>query len=187
MGTNFYLISKNKNLMRECFAVETEYVIKDIEYTIVDEPYLGYKIHLSKLSCGWRPLFQRHKTIRTFKELEEFCMKNKNVVSIYDEYDRRYTWKQYYERVYNHSQQKARPCKWIYDIDSFFPNAGPRLQNVLCTKQEAEIYMPFCHREYSEKEKLAKERFHVHERLWYKEKYWEDPDYPFDWTEGKFF
>ena len=123
MGTNFYLISKNKNLMRVCFAVETEYVIKDIEYTIVDEPYLGYKIHLSKLSCGWRPLFQRHKTIRTFKELEEFCMKNKNVVSIYDEYDRRYTWKQYYERVYNHSQQKARPCKWIYDIDSFFPNA----------------------------------------------------------------
>ena len=55
-----------------------------------------------------------------------------------------------------------------------------------CTEQEAEIYMPFCHREYNENEKLAKERFHVHERIWGDEKSWEDPDYPFDWTEGEF-
>lgn len=41
MGTNFYLMSRNKKLMREHFAVETEYDIKDIEYAIVDEPYLG--------------------------------------------------------------------------------------------------------------------------------------------------
>ena len=43
--------------MREYFAVETEYTIKDIEYEIVDEPYLGYEVHLCKLSAGWRPLF----------------------------------------------------------------------------------------------------------------------------------
>ena len=30
MGTNFYLMSRNKKLMREHFAVETEYDIKDI-------------------------------------------------------------------------------------------------------------------------------------------------------------
>ena len=36
MGTNFYLMSRNKKLMREHFAVETEYDIKDIEYAIVD-------------------------------------------------------------------------------------------------------------------------------------------------------
>ena len=47
MGTNFYLMSRNKKLMREHFAVETEYDIKDIEYAIVDEPYLGYEIHLA--------------------------------------------------------------------------------------------------------------------------------------------
>ena len=82
MGTNFYLMSRNKKLMREYFAVETEYTIKDIEYEIVDEPYLGYEVHLCKLSAGWRPLFQRHKTISTSKELEEFCLKNKSMVSI---------------------------------------------------------------------------------------------------------
>lgn len=120
MGTNFYLMSRNKKLMREYFAVETEYTIKDIEYEIVDEPYLGYEVHLCKLSAGWRPLFQRHKTISTFKELEEFCLKNKSMVSIYDEYGRRYTWKQYFKKVYNHSQRKAEPRKWIYDIDPIF-------------------------------------------------------------------
>lgn len=120
MGTNFYLMSRNKKLMREYFAVETEYTIKDIEYEIVDEPYLGYKVHLCKLSAGWRPLFQRHKTISTFKKVEEFCLKNKSMVSIYDEYGRRYTWKQYFKKVYNHSQRKAEPRKWIYDIDPIF-------------------------------------------------------------------
>ena len=51
MGTNFNMMSRNKKLMREYFAVETEYTIKDIEYDIVDEPYLKYKLHLSKLSA----------------------------------------------------------------------------------------------------------------------------------------
>ena len=120
MGTNFYLMSRNKKLMREYFAVETEYTIKDIEYEIVDEPYLWYEVHICKLSAGWRPLFQRHKTISTFKELKEFCLKNKSMVSIYDEYGRRYTWKQYFKKVYNHSQRKAEPRKWIYDIDPVF-------------------------------------------------------------------
>lgn len=53
MGTNFYLMSKSKKLMRENFAVENDYGITDEEYEIVDEPYLGYQVHLNKLSCGW--------------------------------------------------------------------------------------------------------------------------------------
>jgi hypothetical protein len=52
-------------------------------------------------------------------------------------------WKQYFERVYEHSQQKKQPRKWIYDIDSVFLNCGPRLQNVSCTEHEAEIYIAF--------------------------------------------
>ena len=66
MGTNFYLMSKSKKLIRENFAVEKNYGVTDVEYELVDEPYLGYQIHLNKLSCGWRPLFQRHKNIKSF-------------------------------------------------------------------------------------------------------------------------
>ena len=104
MGTNFYLVSKSKKLMRKYFAVEKEYGITEEEYKIVDEPYLAYQVHLNKLSIGWRPLFQRHRAIRTFKELEDFCLENKNIVGIYDEYGKKYTWKQYYDRVYSHSK-----------------------------------------------------------------------------------
>ena len=44
MGTNFYLVSKSKKLMKKYFAVEMEYGITDEEYKIVDEPYLAYPI-----------------------------------------------------------------------------------------------------------------------------------------------
>ena len=117
MGTNYYLMSKSKKLMREYFAVETDYGTTDEEYEIVDEPYLGYQVHLNKLSAGWRPLFQKHKTIKTFKELEEFCLNNNNVVGIYDEYGRKYSWQQYFDRVYSHSQRQPEPFKWVYEID----------------------------------------------------------------------
>ena len=172
--------------MREHFAVETEYTISNEEYEIVDEPYLGYQVHLNKLSAGWRPLFQRHKNIKTFKELEDFCLKYNSVVGIYDEYGKKYAWKQYFDRVFSHSQRPAEPCKWVYEVDTLFKDNGPTLHIVRCSEQEAEIYVPFNHRLYAETEKQARDRFNVHERYWGSMQYWEDPDYPFDWTEGEF-
>lgn len=187
MGTNYYLMSKNKKLIREYFAVETQYGISGEGYEIVDEPYLGYQVHLNKLSAGWRPLFQRHKTIKTFKELEEFCLKNKKSFVIYDEYGKKYTWEQYSDIVFKHSQHQAEPYKWVYGIAPFFrANDTPTLHTVKCLEQEAEIYVPFNHRLYAETEKQARERFKVYERCWCEPKYWEDPNYPFDWTEGEF-
>ena len=53
-------------------------------------------------------------------------------------------------------------------------------------KKKKDGRMPFSHRIYAEKEKQARKRFHVPERPWYTVKYWEDPNYPFDWTEGEF-
>ena len=122
MGTNFYLMSKNKQLMREYFAEEKSYGITDEEYEIVDDPYLGYRLHLNKLSSGWRPLFQRHKTIKTFKDLENFCMDNKGKIGIFDEYGEKYTWEQYFNRVYGHSQRPAEAYKWVYEQDKLESN-----------------------------------------------------------------
>lgn len=186
MGTNFYFMSKDKKLMRENFAVETEYGIHDVEYEIVDEPYLGYEVHLNKLSGGWRPLFQSHKNITTFKELEKFYLRNNSSLEIYDEYGRRYTWNQYRDKIYRHSQCRRKPFRWVYAVDPFFNDCEPRLHTVPCEEKDADIYMPFSHNEYMKKEHLARQRFHVYERAWCDAKYWEDPDYPFDWTEGEF-
>ncbi|MGN0495327.1 MAG: hypothetical protein ACI4GW_03800 [Lachnospiraceae bacterium] len=53
MGTNYYFMSKNKELMQTCFAGKTECGVLEEEYSIVDEPFLGYRCHLNKLSYGW--------------------------------------------------------------------------------------------------------------------------------------
>ena len=53
MGTNYYFMSRNKELMQTYFAEKSEWGVLGEEYTIVDEPYLGYRCHLNKLSCGW--------------------------------------------------------------------------------------------------------------------------------------
>ena len=52
MGTNYYFMSRSKELMQTCFAEKSEWGVFGEEYTIVDEPYLGYRCHLNKLSCG---------------------------------------------------------------------------------------------------------------------------------------
>ena len=186
MGTNFYLISKDEKWMRENFAVETESVIKNAEYESVDEPYLGYEVHLNKLSVGWRPLFQSHKNIKTFKKLEDFCVNNSRNIEIFDEYGKKYTWKQYYAKVYSHSQCQIKPFKWVYEINPIFKDSKPTLHIESCMEQEAEIHMPFCHREYDEKERKDQRRFHIYDRYRGDIKYWEDPDYSFDWTDGEF-
>ena len=72
MGTNYYFMSRNKELMQTCFAEKSEWGVLGEEYTIVDEPYLGYRCHLNKLSCGWRPLFQKHRAFESFESLSLF-------------------------------------------------------------------------------------------------------------------
>lgn len=74
----------------------------------------------------------------------------------------------------------------MYKADTLFNNRRATLHTVPCTEQEAEIYTPFCHRIYNEGERQACRRFKIYERHWTHIKYWEDPDYPFDWTEGEF-
>ena len=86
MGTNYYFMSRNKELMQTCFAEKSEWGVLGEEYTIVDEPYLGYRCHLNKLSCGWRPLFQKHKMFDSFQKLEMFYREHQTDLEIYDEY-----------------------------------------------------------------------------------------------------
>lgn len=120
------------------------------------------------------------------RKLEEFCVNNWECVEIYDEYGKKYTWKQYCDKIYSHSQCTPKPFKWVYKTDVIFNDSKPTLHVELCTEKEAEIYTPFCHRKYAEKEKQARRRFHVYDRNGDNIKYWEDPDYLFDWTEGEF-
>ena len=50
------MMTTNKELVHRYFPGE---------YEIVEEPYLGYEIHIGKRSYGWKPLFQGHKNAYT--------------------------------------------------------------------------------------------------------------------------
>lgn len=107
-------------------------------------------------------------------------------LNIYDEYGIMYSWEDYYELVCGHSRRQPEPMKWVYDSNSTFPDKKPHLHIVWCDKEDADIYTPFSHVEYEETLKKARIKFGVYERIYGEVKYWNDPDYLFDWTEGEF-
>lgn len=187
MGTNYYFLTKDKKLARTYFAESSKYGndIISSEYEIVDEPMLGYKIHLNKCSCGWKPLFQKHKCFETFTDLKKFYKDHYDILWVYDEYDRLYSWNEYEELVIDHANIKPRPVKWIYDYDELFLRNGRYLHTVNCKPEEADIFTPFNHAEYSRTEQEAAQKFGCDIYLSNLD-YTPDPDYPFDWVSGQF-
>ena len=77
MGTNFYMMTKNKELVETYFSGE---------YEIVDSPYFAYEIHIGKRSLGWKPLFEWHeKAYKSVEEMKKFISDYLNDIEIYDE------------------------------------------------------------------------------------------------------
>lgn len=89
MGTNFYMITKNKKLAQQ---------YAPYSYELTDEPYFGYEIHVAKTSFGWLPLFQGHKDgINSVAEYK--AAYDTNEFKIYDEYGCEYNWDAFDDRV----------------------------------------------------------------------------------------
>ena len=89
MGTNFYLMTKNKSMAQQ---------YAPYSYMLTDYPMAGYEIHVAKTSGGWLPLFQAHKDgIRSIKQYKEAY--NTGEFEIYDEYGDKYSWEEFDERV----------------------------------------------------------------------------------------
>lgn len=89
MGTNFYLFSKNKEVVQK---------YAPYSYELTDEPDFGYEIHIAKTSCGWLPSFQAHKdgivSVRQYKEAYDT-----GKFKIFDEYGTEYNWAEFKKRV----------------------------------------------------------------------------------------
>ena len=89
MGTNFYLMTKNKELAQHHAPYS---------YKLTDTPYFGYEIHIAKTSYGWLPLFNGHKdginSVAEYKAAYEF-----GGFEIYDEYGTQYNWEAFDDRV----------------------------------------------------------------------------------------
>ena len=138
MGTNFYFMMRNKELVQNNFANKHEWGVVNQEY------------------------------------------------EIFDEYQDKYTWEEYYDRVYKHSMREKEPVKWVYEIDPIFKDRNKTLHTIRCTEKEADLFLPFDHILYKKTEAEAIRRFKVYRPYHCEANYWNDPDYMFDWTEGDF-
>ena len=118
MGTNFYLLVKNKSIAEK---------IGDFELT--DKPDWGYEIHIGKRSSGWLPIFQSHPGIKSVKDFEYYCtMPN---VRIYNEYYEEFTWEQLKEELiyWNGGVDGAVPRKYHEPIDPSLPYVDHDMPN----------------------------------------------------------
>ncbi len=202
MGTNYYLTTKNKDIAHEYFAEKMdyggkypEYVSK--EYELHDVPDFYYEIHLNKLSCGWRPLFQRHKAFTTFQGLLDFCKEHVDEIEIEDEYGEKFTIGQYKKKILDHAHRTPEPLKWVYDISNFDKFIADKndeyipkktLHTISCEPDEADIWIPFIHDEYDKTRREAAKRLEVVNPYYGIDEmdYSRDPDYPVDWVSGEF-
>ena len=88
MGTNFYLMTKHKDVRDKYFGYSC---------SLTDTPEWGYEIHIAKTSMGWLPAFEAHECFRSIKQLK--ALYDTGVFIIYDEYSNIYNWEEFDERV----------------------------------------------------------------------------------------
>ena len=53
--------------------------------------YFKPKLHICKMSMGWKPLFESTKYYKNVKELKDFYERNRNRISIADENPEEFT------------------------------------------------------------------------------------------------
>ena len=128
MGTNFYMMTKSKEVCNKYFGWH---------YELTDEPDWGYSIHICKTSFGWLPLFQGHDCFKSIRQLKELYDSGNFI--LYDEYGTTYTWPEFYERVlkFNGGVKGAIPREKI-----------EQPQNLVYYDPDLPEYKPISHFDY---------------------------------------
>lgn len=90
MGTNFYLMTSDRQKRDKWFD--------EYECELTDTPEWGYEVHIAKTSCGWKPLFESHKRIRSVRDIKAAINDGFRVV---DEYGQFYNLDEFVDRVVN--------------------------------------------------------------------------------------
>ena len=174
MGTNFYLMSKNKDFVDKYFPEE---------YEVVNSPYLGYQIHISKRSCGWKPLFQFHnKAYSSVEEMKTFIKTNENELEIYDEYGEEFSLEQLQDELIDWEKHQA--IKYMKYIPEGVPDKlfGGKQYLIEGTKDDYDITIPYDHVEYDKLDPYSEKSWRDVRR---EPMYFKDND-GYDFTKGDF-
>lgn len=151
MGTNYYMMTKDKTIVEEYFPDE---------YKIVDNPYLGYEIHIGKQSWGWCPLFERHdKAYNSVEAMLKFLEFHKVDIEIYDEYGEKFSIAELKEELIDWA--KHQPVRYMKYVSEGVPNKilGGRDYLIESTEDDYDIKSPFDHVEYHELDPYNEKRW----------------------------
>lgn len=147
MGTNYYMMTTNKELVEKHFPCE---------YEIVDTPYFGYEIHIGKRSFGWKPIFREHiNAYDSVEKMKKFISENQKSIRIFDEYNREFSLEELEDELITWGEQQE--IRYMKHIPEGVPDEvfGGKKYLVESTKYDYDITIPFDHIEY---EKLEIER-----------------------------
>lgn len=171
LSTNYYMMITNKELVKKYFPNE---------YQLVDDPYLGYQIHIGKRSMGWLPLFESHKqAYDSVEDMIKFVFDYKpNAVRVFDEYGRRLSTDQLIEELVKWGEyQTVRYMKYIPGGRVWNQKYGWKEYFEESTKDDYDITYPYDHLEYS--------KFDTGE-MWELPTYYRDKD-GYNFVEGQFY
>lgn len=177
MGTNYYAITKKKDLVEEHFPYD---------YTLTDEPYFGYEIHIGKRSMGWKPLFQEHSgAYGSVKEMLRFFEDHSDDFELYDEYLETMTLDRLKEELVDWGdwQRENRYARCRFEF-----NQKDRPYSELVEVKDDEPYdveVPFDHITYDRAYVDARHRAGLDSWRTYYDQYFRDPD-GYDFTKGDF-
>lgn len=140
MGTNYYMMTKNKEIVERYFPGE---------YELVDTPDFGYEVHIGKRSWGWKPLFEEHSNAYSSVEgLKEFLKVHSDNFCIYNEYNDVLTAEQLDKELFQWGEnQEVKYWKYISDgVENKFFSEKTHL--ISSTLNDYDIKTPFDHIEY---------------------------------------
>lgn len=119
------------------------------EYEIVDEPYLGYEIHIGKRSAGWKSLFARHdKAYNSVRGMKEFIKEYSSYIRFFDEYGREYSLEGLEEELINWGESQPIGYLKYYPKGVTNPISHIRKEFLYVDAENADIKTPMDHLEY---------------------------------------
>lgn len=178
MGTNYYAITKNKEVAEKYFPYD---------YSLTDVPYFGYEIHIGKRSAGWKPLFQEHpNAYKSVAKMLEFFKGHEDFFQFYDEYLKEMTLADIKDELIDWGEYQAKndkQCRYRFDFDK---TAHPYSDMVPVEDGEPyDVEIPFDHITYDRAYVDARHKNGFDGWRGYYENYFRDPE-GYDFTTGDF-
>lgn len=87
---------------------------------VLEYEYDSPRVHICKLSFGWKPIFETSKFYKSFNELKEFIKKYNDFFTIESEYGKKYTLEEFEEEIKEHCENERNINSHLSQEDFYY-------------------------------------------------------------------